>query len=51
MIRNNVKKQALTLLNSLSTRTAVEIGSLFYDGFNLAEATEIIIYPLIDDAE
>ena len=38
MTRNDVKKEVPTLSNSLSTRTAVEIGSLLYDGFNLAEA-------------
>ena len=35
MTRNDVKKEVPTLSNSLSTRTAVEIGSLLYDGFNL----------------
>ena len=50
MTRNDVKKEVPTLSNSLSTRTAVEIGSLLYDGFNLAEAAEITIYPLFDDA-
>ena len=50
MTRSDVKKEVPTLSNSLSTRTAVEIGSLLYDGFNLAEAAEITIYPLFDDA-
>jgi len=50
MTRNDVKKEVPTLSNSLSTRTAVEIGSLLYDGFSLAEAAEITIYPLFDDA-
>ena len=50
MTRNDVKKEVPTLSNSLSTRTAVEIGSLLYDGFTLAEAAEITIYPLFDDA-
>ena len=45
-----MKKEVPTLSNSLSTRTAVEIGSLLYDGFNLAEPAEITIYPLFDDA-
>ena len=45
-----MKKEVPTLSNSLSTRTAVEIGSLLYDGFNLAGAVEITIYPLFDDA-
>lgn len=50
MTRSDVKKEVPTLSNSLSTRTAVEIGSLLYDGFSLAEAAEITIYPLFDDA-
>ena len=50
MTRNDVKKEVPTLSNSLSTRTAVEIGSLLYDGFTLAEAAEITIFPLFEDA-
>jgi MoxR-like ATPase len=50
MTRNDVKKEVPTLSNSLSTRTAVEIGSLLYDGFSLAEAAEITIFPLFEDA-
>ena len=33
-----------------STRSAVEIGSLLYDGFTLQEAAEITIYPLFDES-
>jgi hypothetical protein len=50
MTRSEVKKDAPQLTNSLSTRTAVEIGSLLYDGFTLDDAAEITIYPLFDDA-
>ena len=50
MTRGDVKKETPTLSNSLSTRTAVEIGSLLYDGFSLAEAAEITIFPLFEDA-
>ena len=50
MTRSEVKKETPNLSNSLSTRTAVEIGSLLYDGFTIAEAAEITIYPLFDDA-
>ena len=50
MTRTDVKKEVPTLSNSLSTRTAVEIGSLLYDGFSLAEAAEITIFPLFEDA-
>jgi MoxR-like ATPase len=49
MTRSEVKKEAPQLTNCLSTRTAVEIGSLLDDGFNLAESAEITIYPLFDD--
>jgi len=49
MTRSEVKKEAPQLTNSLSTRTAVEIGSLIDDGFNLAESAEITVYPLFDD--
>jgi MoxR-like ATPase len=50
MTRTELKKETPNLSNSLSTRTAVEIGSLLYDGFTLAEAAEITIYPMFDDA-
>ena len=50
MTRSEVKKETPQLTNSLSTRTAVEIGLLLYDGFSLAEAADITIYPLFDDA-
>jgi len=50
MTRNDLKKETPTISNALSTRSAVEIGSLLYDGFSLAEAAEITIYPLFDDA-
>ena len=48
MTRNDVMSESPKLTNSLSTRTAVEIGSLLYDGFSLGEAAEITIYPLFD---
>ena len=48
MTRNEVKSESPKLTNSLSTRTAVEIGSLLYDGFSLQEAAEIAIYPFFD---
>ena len=31
--------------SGISTRTAVEVAGLLYDGFTLAEASEITIYP------
>jgi midasin (ATPase involved in ribosome maturation) len=50
MTRREVKSDQPKLTNSISTRTAVEIGSLLYDGFSLVEAAEIAIYPFFDDA-
>ena len=50
MTRGEVKKDTPKLTNSISTRSAVEIGSLLYDGFSLDEAAEITVYPLFDDA-
>lgn len=50
MTRNEVKGDSPKLTNSLSTRAAVEIGSLLYDGFSLEEAAEITIYPFFEEA-
>jgi len=50
MTRSEVKKETPQLTNSISTRSAVEIGSLLYDGFSLQEAAEITVYPLFDEA-
>ena len=50
MTRSDVMSDSPKLSNSLSTRTAVEIGSLLYDGFSLGEAAEITIYPLFDQS-
>ena len=50
MTRGEVKKDTPKLTNSISTRSAVEIGSLLYDGFSLDEAAEITVYPLFDEA-
>ena len=50
MTRNEVMSESPKLSNALSTRAAVEIGSLLYDGFSLEEAAEITIYPLFDQS-
>jgi len=50
MTRSEVKSDSPKLTNSLSTRAAVEIGSLLYDGFSLEEAAEITIYPFFEEA-
>ena len=49
MTRSEVKKENPQLTNSISTRSAVEMGSLLYDGFSLQEAAEITVYPLFDE--
>ena len=36
------------ITSGISTRTSVEIAGLMFDGFNLAEAAEIAIYPQYD---
>jgi len=48
MTREDMMSESPKLSNSLSTRTAVEIGSLLYDGFTLEESAEIAIYPMFD---
>jgi len=50
MTRGELLSESPKLSNSLSTRTAVEIGSLLYDGFSLEEAAEITIYPMFDQS-
>ena len=50
MTRGEVMSESPKLSNALSTRAAVEIGSLLYDGFSLEEAAEITIYPLFDQS-
>mgnify|MGYP003671156751 CR=1 FL=1 len=37
------------LSTHISTRSSVEMVSLIYDGFTLAEAAEVTIYPLFDN--
>lgn len=48
MTRSELLSESPKLTNALSTRTAVEIGSLLYDGFSLEESAEITVYPLFD---
>lgn len=47
--RKEVKAANPKLSNSLSTRAAVELASLIYDGFTLAEAAEVAIYPFFSE--
>ena len=50
MTRSELMSDSPKLTNALSTRTAVEIGSLLYDGFTLSEAAEIAVYPMFDQS-
>lgn len=43
--RNDYKSDSPRLTNCISTRAAIETASLISDGFSLAEAAEVSIYP------
>jgi len=45
LTRKECNNEESRLSSPVSTRTAVEMTSLIYDGFNLQEASEITIYP------
>jgi len=47
--RSEVKSANPKLTTALSTRAAVEVASLIYDGFSLAEAAEVAIYPFFSE--
>jgi nitric oxide reductase NorQ protein len=47
--RKEVKAANPKLTSAISTRAAVEIASLMYDGFTLAEAAEVSIYPFFSE--
>jgi nitric oxide reductase NorQ protein len=47
--RRECKTANPKLTNSLSTRAAVELTSLIYDGFSLTEAAEVGIYPFFSE--
>lgn len=47
--RKECKSANPKLTNSISTRAAVELASLIYDGFELAEASEVAIYPFFSE--
>lgn len=48
--RSEVKSDTPKVDTILSTRATVEITGLLYDGFSLAEAAEVCIYPFYSDA-
>ena len=43
--RTEASLETARVESGISTRTAVEVAGLLYDGFSLAEASEITIYP------
>jgi len=47
--RKETKTSNPKLTSSLSTRAAVEVASLIYDGFSLSEASEVSIYPFFSE--
>jgi len=48
--RKEINSEMPRLSTHVSTRSSVEMVSLIYDGFTLAEASEVCIYPLFDNA-
>ena len=49
MTRREVKGDTPRISTSISTRLSVEIAGLLEDGFTLAEAAEVCIYPFFDE--
>ena len=49
MTRKEIKTDAPRITNSISTRISVEMAGLLEDGFELAEAAEVCIYPFFDE--
>jgi len=48
--RKELNSEIPRVSTHISTRSSVEMVSLIYDGFTLAEAAEVTIYPLFDNA-
>lgn len=48
--RSQVKSDDPKVTTSISSRLTVEMAGLVYDGFTLAEAAEVCIYPFFSDA-
>ena len=47
--RKEIKATNPKLTSTISTRAAVEVVSLIYDGFSLAESAEVAIYPFFSE--
>lgn len=48
--RQQVKAEDAKVTTSISSRLTVEMAGLIHDGFSLAEAAEVCIYPFFSDA-
>jgi MoxR-like ATPase len=48
--RQQVKSEDAKVTTSISSRVTVEMAGLMHDGFGLAEAAEVCIYPFFSDA-
>ena len=48
--RKELRGEMPRISTHISTRSSVEMVSLIYDGFSLAEAAEVTVYPLFDNA-
>jgi len=48
--RTEMRTETPRISTHVSTRASVEIAGLMYDGFNLEEAAEVMIYPQYDAA-
>jgi Holliday junction resolvasome RuvABC ATP-dependent DNA helicase subunit len=48
--RNQVKSEDPKVTTAMSSRMTVEMAGIIYDGFTLAEAAEVCIYPFFSDA-
>jgi MoxR-like ATPase len=48
--RTQVKSDDAKVTTSISSRVTVEMAGLMHDGFSLAEAAEVCIYPFFSDA-
>jgi len=49
MTRNEARQAGAKLTATMSTRASVECAGLIYDGFTLAEAAEVSIYPFFSE--
>ena len=50
LTRNEANSDTARIGSGISTRTTVELAGLLFDGFTLAEAAEVSIYPQYDSA-